>query len=155
MVEMRRDGENGPMINSSINSDEIIVVIVVLVAVKKKRIAAIRRKLKWWLCLPRSMVTFYSIYLYSCLYTPDPVISKIFFLLARLIMTITMTTNPGDSTIKTKQKCSSHSTKSSPCRWEAGSPTEHAQGFFLLRCKEGRCKGVQCPGERGKKKKNQ
>lgn len=47
MVEMRRDGEDGPMINSSVNSDEIIVVIVVLVAVKKKRIAAIRRKLKW------------------------------------------------------------------------------------------------------------
>lgn len=36
MVEMRRDGEDGPMINSSVNSDEIIVVIVVLVAVKEE-----------------------------------------------------------------------------------------------------------------------
>ena len=36
MVEMRRDGENGPMINSSVNSDEIIAVIVVLAAVKEE-----------------------------------------------------------------------------------------------------------------------
>ena len=64
-----------------------------------------------------------------------------------------------NSIIKTKQKCSSHSTRvgrTQPILADgtaAGSPIAHTQGFFLLLCQEGRCKGVQCPSKRSKRRR--